>query len=52
MYYKLELLSNGTIKVVDIVNERKPDGYLYATEKEFKKLNKNYVDNYADGVEL
>lgn len=52
MYYKLELQSDGIIKVIDIVDKRKSDGYLYATEKEFEKLNKNYIDNYAEGVDL
>lgn len=52
MYYKLELQTDGRIKVLDIVEEKRPDGFIYATENEFKKLNKSFVDSYADEVEL
>lgn len=52
MYYKLELQKDGRIKVIDIVEDKKSDGFIYASEKEFNKLNKVYVDNYADEVEL
>lgn len=52
MYYKLKLQNDGRIKIVDIVDDKKPDGYIYATDEEFKKLNKAYIDDYANEVEL
>lgn len=46
MYYKLKILKNNTVKVVDIVEDKISDdlNYLYATEEELKLINPKILD--------
>ena len=52
MYYKLTLKDDGTLELLDVVDKRKADGFIYATEKEYKKLNPDYVQDYSKDLEL
>ena len=51
VFYKLIIDEKGNIEVVDRVDhEKRNDGYIYGTEKEFAVLNKRIVFNYNDEV--
>ncbi len=52
MFYKLMLKDDGTLELLDIMDERKADGFIYATEEEYKKLNPTYVQDYSKDLEL
>ena len=46
LYYKLELTPDNMIRVLDIVEEKQDDEFIYATSDEFKKLKQNRVIDY------
>ena len=46
LYYKLELTTDNMIRVLDIVEEKQDDEFIYATGDEFKKLKQNNVIDY------
>ena len=46
LYYKLELTADDMIRVLDIVEEKQDDEFIYATEDEFKKLKQGCVIDY------
>lgn len=46
LYYKLELTPNNMIRVLDIVEEKQDDEFIYATSDEFKKLKQSRVIDY------
>lgn len=47
MYYKLEYIkSEDMLNLVDIVEDKKDDEYIYATEEEFHRLKPDMVINY------
>lgn len=51
LYYKLEILpETDLINVLDIVEEKKDDGYIYATSDEFKLLKQKNIVNYLDDL--
>lgn len=52
MYYKLTFKDDGTLELLDIVSDKKADGFIYATEKEYKKLNPKFVRDYTKDLEL
>lgn len=46
LYYKLELTTDDMIRVLDIVEEKQDDEFIYATGDEFKKLKQGRVIDY------
>lgn len=46
LYYKLELTTDDMIRVLDIVEEKQDDEFIYATEDEFKKLKVGRIIDY------
>ena len=46
LYYKLELTADNMIRVLDIVEEKQDDEFIYATSDEFKKLKQDCVIDY------
>lgn len=46
LYYKLELTADDMIRVLDIVEEKQDDEFIYATGDEFKKLRQSRVVDY------
>ncbi|MCM1324107.1 MAG: hypothetical protein NC218_08090 [Acetobacter sp.] len=49
MYYKLDLLPDGRLEVVDMVEEKKNnDGFLYATQEEYDRLEPSNIINQLD----
>lgn len=50
LYYKLELTPSNMINVLDVVEEKRDDEFIYATEDEFKLLKQNRVINYIDDL--
>jgi len=46
LYYKLELTADDMIRVLDIVEEKHDDEFIYATGDEFKKLRQSRVVDY------
>lgn len=46
LYYKLELTTDDMIRVLDIVEEKRDDEFIYATGEEFKKLKTGRVIDY------
>lgn len=46
LYYKLELTTDNMIRVLDIVEEKQNDEFIYATSDEFKKLKQSKVIDY------
>lgn len=46
LYYKLELTADDMIRVLDIVEEKLDDEFIYATSDEFKKLKQSKVIDY------
>ncbi|MCM1324188.1 MAG: hypothetical protein NC218_08495 [Acetobacter sp.] len=50
LFYKLELTPSNMINVIDIVEEKRDDEFIYATEEEFKKLKQSRVINYIDDL--
>lgn len=46
LYYKLELTTDDMIRVLDIVEEKRDDEFIYATGDEFKKLRQSRVVDY------
>lgn len=46
MYYKLSLNKDGTLEIVDRVDEKKPDGFIYATLEEIKKIKPKLIHDY------
>lgn len=52
MYYKIDVMPDGTLEIVDRVEEKKPDGFIYATENDLKKINHKFVKDYSEGIEL
>lgn len=46
LYYKLELTTDDMIRVLDIVEEKQDDEFIYATEDEFKKLKAGRIIDY------
>lgn len=51
MYYKMDLLIDGTLEVIDRVEEMDlTDGFIYATEKDFNRLDKRIVKDYTDNL--
>ena len=50
LYYKLELTPDDMIRVLDIVEEKQEDEFIYATSDEFKKLKTNRVIDYNTDV--
>ena len=46
LYYKLELTADDMIRVLDIVEEKQDDEFIYATEDEFKRLKQGRVIDY------
>lgn len=50
LYYKLELTPENMIRVLDIVEEKQDDEFIYATSDEFKKLKADRVIDYNTDV--
>lgn len=50
LYYKLELTTDDMIRVLDIVEEKQDDEFIYATSDEFKKLKTGRVIDYNTDV--
>lgn len=46
LYYKLELTADDMIRVLDIVEDKQDDEFIYATSDEFKKLKAGRVIDY------
>lgn len=46
LYYKLELTTDDMIRVLDIVEEKRDDEFIYATSDEFRKLRQSRVIDY------
>lgn len=46
LYYKLELTTDNMIRVLDIVEEKQNDEFIYATSDEFRKLRQSRVIDY------
>lgn len=46
LYYKLELTADDMIRVLDIVEEKRDDEFIYATSEEFEKLKTDRVIDY------
>lgn len=51
LYYKLELTPSNMINVLDIVEDKNDDEFIYATPEEFKLLKQNRVINYLDDLQ-
>ncbi len=51
LYYKLELTPSNIINVIDVVEEKRDDEFIYATEDEFKMLKQSRVVNYLDELQ-
>lgn len=50
LYYKLELTSDNKIIVLDVVEEKQDDEFIYATQEEFKKLKQSRIIDYNADV--
>lgn len=50
LYYKLELTPDDMIRVLDIVEEKQDDEFIYATSEEFKKLKAGRIIDYNTDV--
>lgn len=50
LYYKLELTTDDMIRVLDIVEDKQDDEFIYATSDEFKKLKTGRVIDYNTDV--
>ena len=50
LYYKLELTTDDMIRVLDIVEEKQDDEFIYATSDEYKKLKTGRVIDYNTDV--
>lgn len=50
MLYKIDLLPDGHLEIVDVVEEKplRDDGFIYATEKELNKIDPMFVVNQLD----
>lgn len=46
LYLKLMLTSDNKIIVLDVVEEKQDDEFIYATKEEFKKLKQSRVVDY------
>lgn len=46
LYLKLMLTSDNKIVVLDVVEEKQDDEFIYATKEEFKKLKQSRVVDY------
>ena len=51
LYYKLELTPSNMINVLDIVEDKNDDEFIYATPEEFKLLKQKRVINYLDDLQ-
>lgn len=51
MYYKLELTPDGLINVLDYVDKKQDDEFIYATESELNELKKSKVVSYLDSLQ-
>ena len=48
MFYKIDLMPDGTLEVVDRVEEADyEDGYIYATEADYDRLDKRIVKDIS-----
>ena len=50
LYYKLELTDDNMINVLDIVEDKQNDEFIYATPEEFKMLKLGRVVSYLDSL--
>lgn len=50
MFYKLELTRDDKIIVLDVVEDKQDDEFIYATPDEFKKLKQSRVIDYNADV--
>lgn len=48
MYYKLDLLPSGELEIIDRVEDKASDGFIYATEDEINKINPKMLKDYLD----
>lgn len=46
LYYKLELTPDNKFIVQDIVEDKKDDNYIYATEKDMKRIKSKLIVDY------
>lgn len=53
MFYKLEYIkSEDMLNLVDIVEDRKDDDFIYATQAEFDRLKPNMIINYMSYLNM
>lgn len=52
MFYKLDVMPDGTLEIIDRVEEKRPDGFIYATEDDIKKINPKFLKDYIDNTLL